>query len=139
MGAIATNLSTNERYFEFIYDAFELFLVGYLTEIGVEKFTISKSPVPRYSRTSNNYSEHVNATFVNARCLPILHAFHDMYLYISTEHFERSKKVYAAQQVAVNFWVEKVNARSIISRSHTIRQNGIYFFYIFVILIEYSS
>lgn len=99
--------------------------IAYLDDIGVEKFTIGKSPVPHYSRTTNNYSEHINSIFRKARTLPILHAFNVMYLHIITQHYERVSKMYPAPQQFVDHWNEKITARSVISRSHTLRQNGI--------------
>lgn len=34
-------------------------------------------------------------------------------------------KEYSQQQIAFDFWNEKINARRILSRGHTIRQNGL--------------
>jgi hypothetical protein len=75
-----------------------LFLICFLTTSniskgvsgrhGLGKFTIPHSPIPRYSRTTNNYAEHVNSVLKEARSLPILHAFYSVYNHVSTEPFQ---------------------------------------------------
>lgn len=92
--------------------------------MGLEKFTLAHSKVPRYTRSTNNYAEHINSSLLNARDLPILHGLYEIYMIISTKHFARQQKEYPIQHFAIQFWRDKVFGRTEISRTHTIRQNG---------------
>lgn len=101
-----------------------MFMQGYLQTIGLKKFTIGKSPVPRFTRTSNNYSEHINALFRDLRLLPILHALYEIFTRVPQNHFEKSNRTYPPNRQAVDTWNERISKRTIISRGHTVRRNG---------------
>lgn len=112
-----------------IYCLFLMYSIQeYLENIGLKKITISLSPVARFSRTTNNYSEHWNSTLLKAREKPILHAIHLIMVCISTKQFERKKVVYSSE--SLNCWRKAISSRTERSRSHQVNQTGTLFFFI---------
>ncbi len=91
-------------------------------EIGLPKFTLSHSPVSRFTRSTNNYAEHLNAAFLKARDLPILESIQELFISMSKTQFERSQKEFNCSTLTV--WNDAIQQRRTKSRSHTVRQTG---------------
>jgi hypothetical protein len=101
-----------------------LFLIALCQDLqGIIIFIISSRIHISFARTTNNYSEHWNSTFLSARDKPILHCIHLILVHIAAKHFEFSRESFS--HTSLNTWREAIAQRMLKSHGHQINQTGL--------------
>jgi len=124
-------------YFVF-YVFIKKYHLEYLMGIDLSWLLLSRSTVPRFTRVSNNFAEHVNSTYVKAQSLDIIHAFYVIHSDISTKHYQRSENSFHQNQGVVQ-WNKTIFARTQISFKHQVRRTGYILNYDFYAIVTILS